>query len=449
MLEKIKKITEEQTQRMIFYGLAVLIFALPVPQLFLSIEHKGIAMQATILMLSLFYFFFWLAVEGINRRLSFKNSGLASKCVIGLCIVGVFSLIVSDNIWISVYGASVRGEGLFSILTYYSIFFIVALLREEKYRRRLLFFFIIFGCLVSVLGILQYIGVYEENQRFPHMACVMMRNPNFYGAFATLFTGVAVGGYCIYNEESRVTHPFRWCNRFVWYVMVVLGFSACICASSSLVYAGIIMMLLLYFFLEIISGRKGFLSLIILVVSLVVLVFLFNLVHGGSAVSEITSVGNQIKAEGSIFGDGVGSSRMLIWKQTVALIPKYWLFGCGIERLSMHCFEMYKGDVAMYFDKAHNEYLNLWVTEGIFALIFYLVFLFCLFIPGVKRFAGKKKQTISECDEISKIVLFAFFGYIAQACFNISVVQVAPYFWLICGLLYNRKRRLHEETVDC
>ena len=39
------------------------------------------------------------------------------------------------------------------------------------------------------------------------------------------------------------------------------------------------------------------------------------------------------------------------------------------------------------------------------------------------------------------VALFAFFGYIAQAFFNISVIQVAPYFWMICGFLYNKQNK--------
>ena len=82
------------------------------------------------------------------------------------------------------------------------------------------------------------------------------------------------------------------------------------------------------------------------------------------------------------------------------------------------------------------------MTEGILALIFYLVFLFALFIPGIALFVKKKKDEYGNSvkDEVAMISLFAFFGYIAQAFFSISVIQVAPYFWLICGLLYCRNK---------
>lgn len=450
MLEKIKEITEEQTQRMIFYGLAVLIFALPVPQLFLPELENAIGIQATVLTISLFYFGVIFLTECLNGRISYRGCGLAVKCVFGLMLVGVVSLLISENKEVSLYGTELRWEGLFSLLAYYFIFLITTCLKKSEYRKKLLYLFILLGCIVTVIGIIQYTGIYVFGGKFPGMAYVPMRNPNFYGAFAVLFTGVGIGGFFTYKKDSNTTHPFPWWNRIVWYVVVLLGYTACICASSALVYAGLIMMLLMYLFLMLVTKRRDWIAFLVLVAGLLALVILFDLQKNGGVTAEIKQVGDEIKAEGTVFGDSVGSSRMLIWKQTVTLLPKYGLFGCGIELLGNHCHEGYNKALGFNYDKAHNEYLNLWITEGFFAIVIYLVFLFALFIPGLKIFlkktedADKKKEE----DAISKIAFFAFFGYIAQAFFNISVVQVAPYFWLICGLLYNRKRRLHEETVD-
>ena len=81
----------------------------------------------------------------------------------------------------------------------------------------------------------------------------------------------------------------------------------------------------------------------------------------------------------------------------------------------------------------------IYLRDEIISLVgFYLAFLFALFFPGVMSFFQRKKKAPKDVtrDVLSKIVLFAFFGYIAQAFFNISVIQVAPYFWMICGFLH-------------
>jgi len=239
-----------------------------------------------------------------------------------------------------------------------------------------------------------------------------------------------------------------------------LGYAGCISAKSTLVYAGLIMLLLVYLFLELATKRRKLLSFLLLVAGLLLMIPVFNVQKKGDVVAEIKTVENQIKAEGSLTGDSVGSGRMRIWKDSISFLSEYGLLGCGIDCLGHVWIETLGYSYAgTYVDKAHNEYLNLWITEGFFALVIYLVFLFSLFIPGLLLFFGKRgrdggkeeepARKQGKYDEISKIAFFAFFGYIAQAFFNISVIQVAPYFWMICGLLYSRKRNMNEETMDC
>jgi len=446
ILEKMRETTKEQTQKMLFYGLAVLLVFLPLPQFFMPADNRAIAMQATILMVFLFYFGFVFVIEIINHRIEIKKSGMAMKCVLCLFLVGVLSVLISKEKEVALYGMEGREEGLFSLMAYYAVFLATVLLKKKQYRKKLLYLFLVFGTVISVIGILQFTDVLPGLSPYPGYATVPMRNPNFFGAFSVLFTGVAVGGFFMYSTESGVTHPLPFWNRIVWYLLVLFGCSACICASSSLVYAGLIMILLLYLFLEWRTGRNKFVPFVWLVVGFIGLIILFNSLKCGAVMSEIMSVAEQVKAEGSLFGDGVGSSRMWIWKSTIALLPEYGLLGCGIEQLGLLCLSKYGVINGIYFDKAHNEYLNLWITEGIFAIGIYLAFLFSLFFSGLHLFMEKgkrisvKEQLEEEEDEIRNIVFFGFFGYIAQAFFNISVVQVAPYFWVICGLLYSRKR---------
>lgn len=291
---------------------------------------------------------------------------------------------------------------------------------------------------MTVLGFLQFAEICEFGPYFPGMAIAPMHNPNFYGAFAVLFTGVAIGGFFVYDKSVKATHLFAKQNRWIWYIFVLLGYSACIFAGSSLVYVGLLMIFLLYFVMEIVTKRRRWISFAALLLGLVLLVLVYDMIQGGNVTREITSVGNQIKEEGSVFGDSVGTSRMYTWKRTVKLLPQYFWFGCGIEQLGIISQRIYGPEDLYPFDKAHNEYLNLWVTEGVFAIVFYLVFLFALFLPGVMRFVKRQKEVSENVtrDVLCKIALFAFFGYIAQEFFNISVIQVAPYFWMICGLLY-------------
>lgn len=420
---------------MLYFGLAVLMFVLPIPQFFGPDDVKAIGVQTTILNLFLLFFGGICVIELVNKRIDFRACSLAKGCVLGLVLVGIISVCVSKDKLTAIYGTELRGEGLISLVTYYMIFYVTTMLKNQQYRQRLLYLFLLCGSLICIIGMIQFTGIYEFGDMFPGMACVPMRNPNFYGGFSVLFTGVAIGGFYLFRNGSTVTNPCKQMNRNAWYLLVLLGYGACISSDSSLVYVGIIMMLLLYLFLLLITHRADFFGYLSLVLGIVFLVFLFDFIRGGRVIDQILSVSHQIDEGGSVFADGVGSGRMLGWKNILKLLPDYWLLGCGIEQLGPLYIDRYHPP-GQYFDKAHNEYLNLWITEGIFAIVLYLMFLFVLFFPGVLHFYKESKKK----DEIRMIVLFAFFGYIAQAFFSISVVQVAPYFWLICGLLYSESK---------
>ena len=98
-----------------------------------------------------------------------------------------------------------------------------------------------------------------------------------------------------------------------------------------------------------------------------------------------------------------------------------------------HIYSMAKYNT--YFDKAHNDYLQVLVTTGILGLISYLAFQFSLLIRSLKKF-----------DEPLVIALVtASICFCAQAFFNIGVPIVAPYGWIVFGMLASVLRK--KETA--
>lgn len=76
------------------------------------------------------------------------------------------------------------------------------------------------------------------------------------------------------------------------------------------------------------------------------------------------------------------------------------------------------------FDKAHNEYLQILVTEGIFCFLSYIALYGIIFFYGVKNSIKNKELYL----------ILPIIGYIVQAFFNISVIEVAPIFYMTLGL---------------
>lgn len=406
---------------------------LPIYQ-FRILEYNA---KATIA-LSVFFFILFLIFILTDRMKEIKLN-LAYLCVVGLALVAILNVMVTENKDLAIWGDDGRNEGIFALLGYYLVFFFATRLKKEE-RKWIIYALCLLGVVTTVTGILQFFDIYNPHHfwRFLNMAYIPMGNPNFYGSFAVMFSGIAMAGALLYEKESNVFHPFGWMNQVFWYALSAISFITCIVADSSLCYVGIAMMFLLMIFLEIINKKHRFLRIAFLLILLVAMLLLFNLLSHGKVLGELFSVGKQISNAESIFSDEVGTGRMEMWKNGLKLLPSCWLFGCGIENL-LGIYTSNFGPKAdgRVTDKVHNEYLNLWLTEGTFALVFYLVFLFALFVPGIVYHVKSDKY---EQDEVAKIAFIAFFGYIAQAFFNISVIQVAPYFWMICGLLMLRKK---------
>jgi len=132
-------------------------------------------------------------------------------------------------------------------------------------------------------------------------------------------------------------------------------------------------------------------------------------------VEEISSLTEKSKEQ-------IGNGRLLLWENSLPLVKKYWLIGCGLDNFK----DAYPQEGSLKYDKAHNVYLQILITNGLFALIFFLLLLFMAFLRGVK----KKNVILTP-------IYVAFIGYSIQAFFNISVIDVAPYYYIILGLIFS------------
>ncbi len=119
----------------------------------------------------------------------------------------------------------------------------------------------------------------------------------------------------------------------------------------------------------------------------------------------------------------IDNGRFEIWKNSLPILKKHWAIGVGIDNFG----EVYGVRNNVYYDKAHNVYLQIAVTNGVFALIIYMILVLIVCIRYLK-----------EKDAFYIALFMAFIGYSIQAFANISVIEVAPTFFLIFGLLLSK-----------
>ena len=85
-------------------------------------------------------------------------------------------------------------------------------------------------------------------------------------------------------------------------------------------------------------------------------------------------------------------------------------------------------------DKAHNEFLEYWACGGILTLISYVALIGVILTKLFKR----------REDDGCKIYFLMILGYVIQSFFNISVIGVAPLYWILLGAAVKHYRDLDK-----
>ena len=348
-------------------------------------------------------------------------------------LILILLMIVTNNsidIDTSIWGAYKRNEGFLSILCYYLLFLNSKSLDEKQINIVIKTFFGV-GIIQFVYCMLQVFFRFPGLQLFSlngvnYMAMGFQGNPNFLGSYCIMLLGLALMLYLVKGERK-------------YFVLSIIFFINLILAQSTGPFFAFI---ILFIFIIVFMKIKGIIDWKKIVIVCASFILTFIIVSNGvelyckkvfndNIVSSYTIKGDILNTlnlfgvskgnnEENITIEDYGSGRITIWKNALKVVPKYFWLGSGIDTFGY----VYQKDSNVYYDKAHNEYLQILVTEGIFTLISYLSLLLLLFIDGVKS-----------NNKLIWVLMMAFIGYALQAFLNISVNTVAPTFYIIMGMM--------------
>ena len=128
--------------------------------------------------------------------------------------------------------------------------------------------------------------------------------------------------------------------------------------------------------------------------------------------------------------DSAGSGRGRVWKYCLELIPTVPILGTGPGTFYGAFAEYNKmlKDVGanIYFDFAHNDFLQIAICLGIVGLIIYLVFISTLAFNAL-RSAAKRPLAL--------IFAAGCAGYLVHSFFSFSIAIMTPGFWVMAGML--------------
>lgn len=387
---------------------------------------------------------------------NYKTLTLDQKDFLILIFMGLvlISTFLSSNFKISIFGQENRYEGMLMFATYIIIY--LCSKRYFKYKKISNFINIMFvvAMIIGILGIVQkYVSNAELYPIFGKGICATFGNSNFFGSLISIILPISTAIF-ILNGSKRgfVLSLVMFFNmmasgtRSAWVAFIVVGVlgGAYIIKEKNKKYLLRAFILIIFFIIILTYLLNGFTFVIDRFKN-------HNELIGEENISmiqnepikttteiKIETMENELKEakETGVFYK-IGSGRVEIWKMTLKLMSKQPIFGCGPDNILNGLVKNCSEEVVAFtertkttVDKAHNEYLQIGATIGIPALICYLTFIGLILFPKIKLALNNKRYLI---------LCLAIISYLMQAFFNISTIGVAPLFWMMLGLIDNRK----------
>lgn len=140
------------------------------------------------------------------------------------------------------------------------------------------------------------------------------------------------------------------------------------------------------------------------------------------------------------FEENFGNARGKIWLNSVKLIDENPLFGIGPDRFSV----IFKQELGVLFpgknlDKAHNEYLDVLICNGIIGLGLFMTFLIGLLVRAIKH------SSVCRAAGVLAVVVFA---YMVHAFFGYQLPLQSPVMWAVLGLAGSACFAVNEVPVS-
>lgn len=360
----------------------------------------------------IFYFIF-------NRKKIKLN--LYDIFILLIVIFSIISTVFAISQKMALFGCNYRPEGLFSILYYLSIFYISTFIKNKKDKKMIAYSIILTGLIQSIYAILQITCsplVKTITYKDQVWAVGFTQNPNFLGSYTLMSLLYTYG--LLFEEVKK--------ERKIIIALISIIILYGLIASNTL--SCIVGLFVAFIIIAIFSIKnKKYKELIFITISIPSMLFMVDKIGSTTLVKDIIKTKNEtVEMSKGHFEKNYGTKRMWIWSETLKIVPNHLLHGAGIDNfiLAFNGGSLRNG--SKIYIKAHNEYLQILVTEGIFCLLSYLALYTNIVYKGIKR-SFKNKELF---------IILPAVGYLIQATFNISVLEVAPIFFISLGLLTER-----------
>jgi O-antigen ligase len=356
--------------------------------------------------------------------------------VVAVIFLFLHSIFLAINPINSIYGLYDRQQGLISLF-FYLLFFYLFIRTVITQKINLILNTILFSSLlVSVYGFCQWFGTdfvkWTEPANITHRIFSSLGQPVFLGSFLVLV--IPISFYLFFTSKHRPRSIFYFLAIIAQCIALFLTYS--LTAWLSLVFG----IMLIYGFIIIYYWRSNknaeeakLIKKKIILSGCLVLFLASGLLFYGWQKDWMLK--NKLAIIGNLQG-GSAQSRLMVWRASLSAIKDRPVFGYGLENQAEVLAKYYNQKwaevefVNMLPNRAHNIFLDVLLTTGIFGLIIFLGALFYIFKLAYKNY-GNGQQTL-----LSVFLTIAILAFLFSLQFSFLFVTAGVYLAIYIGILF-------------
>ncbi|MFT6408680.1 MAG: O-antigen ligase [Arenicella sp.] len=343
---------------------------------------------------------------------------------------------------------------LSSELLVFSIFLLsIALVSSRRRLKQLLSVILVVGLLHSLVGIVAKYGgltLVDAQQLDGHFSAARawFINRNHFAAFISLCMAAALALQIKALMSAKGNGPMSMMlyqligYRLLYSVALTLGVMALVLSQSRagfLSFSVSLLSVLILFGRPALANQLAFRRRNIILPATAILLALV-IYFGGELVLRFSTV--------SLLGERVSQ-----WSITWQAIQQAWLLGYGGNSYA-DVFQVYRGSEdfrQVIFNQAHNDYLHIWLEQGLLGLTLWLGLLVLVLRAAFLAFR-KSVSTLGQAVLVS--VAAVLIAALAQSVvdFNLQILNIRVYFFVIMSLVFSvpaigHKRGAEENSV--
>ncbi|MBP3622363.1 MAG: O-antigen ligase family protein [Lachnospiraceae bacterium] len=347
-------------------------------------------------------------------------------------LFSIISIIFSQDLEASLTGAYLHNaEDPLQVLAYFMIFFMATQVSRIENVKKIFVAILIVMSLQVIPGFLQHFDAwpYEDflGREVPG-SYGLTQHYNYFASLMVMFSALSTMVFILKKNKYKC----------LWFGIATFCFLVTMYSWCRLAWVGLITYLLFIVLFEIIQKKNNKESVIskkrfIIIICTFALICVYLIIFDDVIVSQVVETTKEISGEE---GKVIANGRAYIWRVGLAALDGHWFTGIGFDNYVDAFYIREDLCVGWVGYKGHNEYIHMLVTQGIFSALNYIAFCMYIFFHGCKKVMNNEESTHRKITIY--ILLAMIIAYFAQACFNHSVTNIAPYKWLVMGLLVSR-----------